>query len=181
MKKIISLMFCLLIVFAFCADAAQKTVLPPKLKITKTKNIVIRPAPVPLAVKSKLAPVKRLVLEAGFAGGAGLLDLGYLFPLSGKPFDLKVNGGIGFGNGYNLWLLQGQLRHAFNSESFGGISLDWANYSETVRNLIGLSGNVAKGGNFGVGIFTGRIFDKYNVKIGYSSVLGVNVSVGLMF
>jgi hypothetical protein len=185
-KMFLSLVIVSLVLLAVSSDAAKKkpalstptTAAPAKAVVSPAVPVVL---PTPPAPPAPVESVKRIPIEIGYGGGAALVDIGYLFPLSGRPITLKVDAGFALGNAYNIILVQGQAEYAFNPTYFGGLSIDYANYSQPVANIPGVSGTIAKGANTGGGIFLGKNMDKYFAKIGYSTVLGLTASIGSKF
>ena len=66
-------------------------------------------------------------------------------------------------------------------DNYAGLRLGLANYSETVSGVPGVSGNVAKGSKFGLGVFAGRPIGPVLAQIGYDTALGLNAGAVYKF
>jgi hypothetical protein len=114
----------------------------------------------------------------GFGGGAGILGVGYAMPLGG--LGLLVDGGYGMGSKYSV--LSVNLSGIFPfGDNYAGLGMGMANYSETVTDIPGVSGNIDKGSKFGFGLFVGRAFGPLLAQIGYNSALGLTAGVNYKF
>lgn len=114
----------------------------------------------------------------GFGGGAGILGVGYAMPLGG--FGLLVDGGYGIGSKYSVLAVNLSGIFPFG-DNYAGIGMGMANYSETVSDIPGVSGNIDKGSKFGFGLFAGRAFGRICAQIGYNSALGLTAGVNYKF
>ena len=112
-------------------------------------------------------------LGGGLNGGAGAITVGYTIPSA--RFDLILNAGYGLGKNYSLLILQ--AGGSFSVRNLPVVlTLDFASYSEKVRNLPGISGDIAKGGKIGPGISLGKSFGRWDARLGYSTALGVTAN-----
>ncbi|MBU0502746.1 MAG: hypothetical protein ABIH69_06475 [bacterium] len=110
----------------------------------------------------------------GLGGGGLVLDFGYILPKD--KFNILFDVGYGFGNGYSV--IKGGVSGVFDLEDkYVGLGLDLANYSKTVSNIAGLSGNINSGARVGLGLFAGKHFGKFDAQIGYSTALGLTAAV----
>ena len=136
--------------------------------------------------KKKEAPAKKpeevrprgFAIKGGLMGGAGVAAIGYVFPI--RAFNAGVYAGYGIGNKYNATVAQ--LEGIFKLKAMNVVlSVDYANYSEMVRNLPGLPGDTTKGAHAGIGLSLGREFGKWEARLGYSTALGLTATAGYKF
>ena len=115
---------------------------------------------------------------AGYGGGAAILGAGYTIPTA--RLDLLIDAGYGLGNEYSVLSanISGVIPLGAN---YVGIGLGMANYSEKVKDIPGLSGEIDKGSRFGAGLFFGREFGRFRAQIGYNSALGVTAGLNYKF
>ena len=140
-------------------------------EVKEVKKEVAQPA-VPVATQTtEQGRSASLLATGGFGGGAGILEIGYLWPLQ-KQMDIGVEAGLGVGSGYTI-LLAGLTGIMPLGNNFIGLNAGLANYSDTIADIPGVSGNVAKGSNFGVGIFGGTTFRQIKLRVGYNTSLGL--------
>ncbi len=118
-------------------------------------------------------PGKKLgwLVGAGYGGGAGIVDVGYVWPIK-HQFDLIVSGGLGIGSGYTI--IGGKVAGLMPVWGhFVGLEGGLANYSQTIAGVMGVSGNLASGANYGVGVFVGTTLGDFQVQAGYNTALGL--------
>lgn len=117
-------------------------------------------------------------LAGGYGGGAGLVRLGYLFPV--KKANIIVDLGYALGNQYNISL--GGLSFFFPQGPDRYLTLDVlsANYSQTVAEILGLS-QISQGSNTGFGLSYGFPFKAFTGQVGYNTALGVTLSLVRQF
>jgi hypothetical protein len=115
---------------------------------------------------------------AGYGGGAAILGAGYTIPTA--RLDLLIDAGYGLGNEYSVLSanISGVIPMGAN---YVGIGLGMANYSEKVKDIPGLSGEIDKGSRFGAGLFFGRSFGRFRAQIGYNSALGLTAGLNYKF
>jgi len=160
-----------------------------KIEIAKEEGDVISSAPI-IESQEKVV-VKEVVLteaskrtpgflaKAGFGGG-GLMVLGG-FVKPHESFDVLVDAGLAMGNQYSVMILDVAAR-VWMDERFAGLGLTYANYSETVTDIPGLSGNIEKGGKIGAEVFGGLMLQKdMTAQVGYNTALGLVACVGYKF
>lgn len=111
----------------------------------------------------------RFQIEAGYGGGAGILGVGYAMPMA--SFGLLVDAGYGIGNKYSVITANVSGILPFG-DNYAGLGLGVASYSETVTDIVGLSGNIDKGSKAGFGVFFGTKLGMICAQIGYNSALG---------
>ena len=135
----------------------------------------------PIAPVVKTVPEKPYILQAGFAGGGGLVSLGAIQPIT-TDTNFRLLGGYGQGADYNFIVGSiGFEKKGIVPPDYSGVfSLDFANYSEAVGGIAGLN-NLEKGGHFGVGIGLIRRMGIWQAQLGYSSVLGFTAGAGVTF
>ncbi|KPJ65803.1 hypothetical protein AMJ44_09475 [candidate division WOR-1 bacterium DG_54_3] len=115
---------------------------------------------------------------AGYGGGAAILGAGYTIPTA--RLDLLIDAGYGLGNEYSVLSanISGVIPLGAN---YVGIGLGMANYSEKVKDIPGLSGEIDKGSRFGAGLFFGRCFGPLRAQLGYNSALGLTAGLNYKF
>lgn len=79
------------------------------------------------------------------ACGGGVVELGYSRPVN-PGFDIMAGLGYGIGNQYNIMLVDAGLVWKSNPAFYAGLSIDYANYSERVADIVGLPSVIEKGG-----------------------------------
>jgi len=130
------------------------------------------------ALKSSVPQItEALYFDVGLQGGAAVFSLSRSFSLA-RNVSLDPGLNIGFGNKYSLIIAKGTFYYFFKPDLFAGASMDLANYSSNVRNIVGLS-DVEKGNLIGIGLLAGKILDRWRVQIGFSTALGLIISGGL--
>jgi hypothetical protein len=120
-----------------------------------------------------------LQLGVGLGGGAGMLRVGYRLPLL-QELDVVLDAGVGMGNEYTV--ITGGAAGIFTlGNLYTGLELCIANYSETVTDILGVSGNIDKGAKLGFGVFVGRPFGRLKAQVGYNSALGLTAGAVFKF
>lgn len=159
-----------------------------KTEIAKEQSSVFS---VPIVEPQEKVIVKEVVLteakrtagfigKLGFGGGGLLAAAGYTRPLNANA-DLIVDAGLAMGNQYSVMMVDLAAK-IWREERFVGLGVTYANYSETVSDIPGISGNIEKGGKIGAEIFGGTMLDKQkSVQVGYNTALGLVASVGYKF
>jgi hypothetical protein len=109
------------------------------------------------------------------ACGAGVVELGYIRPMN-PNFDIMGSLGYGIGNQYNIMLVDAGLVWKSNPAFYAGLSIDYANYSERVADIVGLPSVIEKGGRVGIGLFAGKNLGRIDVLGGYSTAKGLMVA-----
>lgn len=118
------------------------------------------------------------LLTGGFGGGAGLLKIGYTLPV--RNFNLTGDLGYALGNSFSVMV--GDIQGVFGIGSNRlGVELTAANYSKSVTNVPGISGNIDQGTKIGAGIFFGMPLRGVMLQAGYNSALGLNANVAYKF
>jgi len=178
MKRIITCFVAVSLVLAMASGslAAVKKKAPPQKKPAYKR--VDLPPPSSPAAKAKVARTRGFAAKGGLLGGAGAVEIGYLLPIG--AVDAGIYAGYGIGNSYNLMLAQLEGLFKISSNNFY-LSADYAGYSEKVRNVPGISGDVEKGGRIGLGVAYGKQFEKWEGRLGYSTILGLTATAGYKF
>ncbi len=115
--------------------------------------------------------------EGGLAGGAAAVELGYGKSLGGA---LGVSGAVGYalGNKYGVVVVD-LARLTYNAGGmFFGAGLNYAMYSDIIKDIPGISGNISNKNLAGLEVFAGKKFGKYSGRIAYSTALGLRAGVG---
>ncbi|MFA5840350.1 MAG: hypothetical protein WC890_06830 [Candidatus Margulisiibacteriota bacterium] len=118
-------------------------------------------------------------IMAGFGGGAGIVNLGYTFPI-GSRAGIRVEAGYGMGNQYSLMNAGVSAIIPFGAE-YVGVRVGAANYSEAVTDVPGISGVLSQGAHVGAGIFGGLNILGLNTEIGYNTDLGLTAGAVFLF
>lgn len=117
-------------------------------------------------------------VEGGYEGGAGIFEVGYV--ISVAAVDVLIGAGYGIGNNYSI--VTGSVAGVFPfGNNYAGLELGLASYSETVSDVLGVSGNIAKGSRTGIGIFGGTKLGMVDAQIGYNTALGLTAGVVYKF
>jgi hypothetical protein len=88
-----------------------------------------------------------------------------------------IDAGMALGNQYSVVIIDIDGKISFGSR-YLGLGFTYANYSETVADIPGISGNIDKGGKFGVDIFGGIPLDKQlNLQAGINTAIGFTGSL----
>lgn len=172
MKKIIVLTLVLLVASASFAAPKKKVILPKKPLTVPT---VTAPAPKPAPAA---ASDRGFAAKGGLMGGAGAAVIGYVMPIG--PLSGGFYAGYGLGNKYNEMVVQLEGIYKLSAVNIG-LSIDYVNYSEKVRNIPGLSGDTAKGAHTGIGLTLSKDFGKMNAGVGYSTAFGLIAAAGYKF
>lgn len=162
-------------------ELARAEKLKKDISALETAEIKVKvKAKVQERVKAKAEPRRRgLQVGAGLGGGAAMLRLGYFFPLL-QGMDVVLDAGYGIGNEYSV--IAGNAAGIFSlGNLYTGLELSVANYSETVTDIIGISGNIDKGSKLGFGVFVGRPFGRLKAQVGYNTALGLTAGALLKF
>lgn len=122
--------------------------------------------------KGLMMPKGRFQVGLGFGGGAGMLGVGYGMLVAG--LDLLLGAGYGIGNQYSVVTVGLAGVFPFGN-NYAGLELGLASYSETVSDVLGVSGNIEKGSKAGIGIFGGTKLGMVDAQIGYNTALGLTV------
>lgn len=135
------------------------------------------PAPEPEIAKVIKEEWRGWLAEGGYGGGALQLGGGYRFPFR----NLKLVAKLDFGMGNEYTTVTAGLRAVFPvGPDFAGAELGVVDYSETVTDIPGVSGNIERGMQFGFGVFAGRPvelpFAKLDARIAYNTALGITAS-----
>jgi hypothetical protein len=169
---ILSLVMMLLIGSALAAPAAPAKVAPKKPSPASLK-VVPPPPPPPPAPAQTAAKKYGWTLSAGLDGGAGSLIFNYNTRLARS--DNKFSLGYGLGKNFNLIIAQLGAYFELRGIPFC-LSLDVANYSEKVRGVPGISGDIAKGSLVGLGLTASRNLGRFTAELGYSFALGLTAN-----
>ncbi|MFC1571936.1 hypothetical protein ACFL31_05250 [Candidatus Margulisiibacteriota bacterium] len=107
--------------------------------------------------------------EAGIGGGT--LSLGVGYPFVFRNLNLAVDLSYGFGTQYSV--ITAGIYSVFPvGGNHVGLKVNLSNYSQTVADVPGLSGNIDQGSRFGVGVFGGRKVGPVLAQVGYNTALG---------
>ena len=165
MKKLLSFLLAVFIIVIFAPSSfSAKPIKKPVKTIKSDVKVVLPPKPT--------AFIRGWLAKAGLAGGAGVVELGYLFSPNNK-IELNMDAGYGIGKNYYLLMLEGTLLYKINPNYYTGLILDLINYSEKVRSIPLMSGTVDNGSSIGVGLLAGRDFGKWGLELGYNTALGL--------
>jgi hypothetical protein len=113
--------------------------------------------------------------KVGYGGGAAILEGGYLFPIK-QHLNAVVSGGLGIGNGYTI-ICAGVCGMMPFGQNYAGLEAGLANYSQTIADVLGLSGNVSSGIHLGIGFFVGTNIRDLEIRMGYNTALGITAGV----
>lgn len=165
------------------ARAARKINKVAQLKALKQKELerakALKEEIAKLERAPRIEPTRRAepgkksgwLIGAGYGGGAGIVDLGYVWPIQNR-FDLILCAGLGVGNQYTI--MEGKIAGKIPvGGHFVGIEAGLENYSQAVTGITGLSGNVSRGANYGGGVFAGTTLGDFQVQVGYNTALGL--------
>ncbi len=153
-----------------------------RAKVIKEEiNTIENPEPISQPVVGEEVVIREVVVERGkstsiggnimYGGGAGGVGFDLIRPVN-EEVNFRI--GIGYlqGNQYNVMTAGLAVTRLF-IDKYVGLGVDYGSYSQTVADIPGLSGNIAKGGHTGAGIFVGiSLDDSKNLEVGYSSALG---------
>jgi len=166
MKKLLSFLLAVFIVLTLAPSSFSAKPIKKPVKTIKSDVKVLKPS------EPEFTPRRGLLVKAGLAGGAGVVELGYLFSPNNK-IELNMDAGYGLGKNYYLLMLEGTLLYKINPNYYTGLILDLINYSEKVRSIPLMSGTVDNGSRIGVGLLAGRDFGKWGLELGYNTALGL--------
>jgi hypothetical protein len=181
--KTVKLFLCVLVVVFLFGSLSSALAAKAKttVKVRQDKVTVIQKAPVPKApvpVAPAAGEQRGWLLTGGFGGGAGLLKIGYTLPV--RNFNLTGDLGYALGNSFSVMV--GDIQGVFGIGSNRlGVELTAANYSKSVTNVPGISGNIDQGTKIGAGIFFCMPFRGVMLQAGYNSALGLNANVAYKF
>ena len=114
----------------------------------------------------------RFQASAGYGGGGAMFGGGYVMPVG--LAEAQFNAGLGIGNSYTV--LCANVAGVFPLRNFYvGLEVGGASYSEKVRKIPGLSGDIDKGSRAGFGVFAGTKLGLIRAQVGYNSALGLTV------
>ena len=182
MKRIMVWICLSVFVFWLAEGAVAATIVkkvPHKRTVIKkpVKPPVVKPVPVPVVVVPP--PVAHEILRqrgvrllAAYGGGAAGVGLGYLLP-QGRDYDVILDAAYYFGNQYSIVSAKAAADVQVGGGWYTGISAGWVNYSQTVANIPGLSGNVESGSHIDAGVFLGKEVREWRAQIGYGTALGL--------
>jgi hypothetical protein len=141
------------------------------------KAIVIAPVP----ERPKKAMKSGFFAEGGLGGGALLLSGGYQVGLMDK-MTYAFEAGYGIGSNYNVMVLDlARVSYDMGSFFLGG-GMNYAMYSDTPSNILGLSGKLSSKNMLGIEVLGGTRFrDNMVARVGYSTALGLRASVSYEF
>ncbi|MBU0687238.1 MAG: hypothetical protein KKB81_05245 [Candidatus Margulisbacteria bacterium] len=106
----------------------------------------------------------------GYGCGGGAIGVGYVVPLS-DIFSLTFDGRYYIGNQYTVPMAKISIFRPFG-ENYVGVGVGMASYSQTVGNVLGLSGNVAQGSHTDISLIIGRQVENFGVQVGYGTATG---------
>ena len=192
-RKIVSMVcvcaFLFTLVGASQAIVKKKVIVRKKVVVRKTvikqapAKVIVRPAPVvarPVVVTrpEPTGPRGGFYIEGGYGGGAGLVGLGLTRHFS-EGFALALDANYGFGSGYSVILgrVGGEL---YLGKLFMGLAGAYANYSDKVGDIPGLSGNFDKGGHTGAELYLGYAFGFLRARLGYNTALAGGATASMM-
>ena len=188
-RKIVSMVcvcaFLFTLVGASQAAIKKKVVVKKKIVVQKTvvkqkvtTKVIVRPAPVVAPAPVPTTPRGGFYIEGGYGGGAGLVGIGLTRHFS-EGFALALDANYGFGSGYSVILgrVGGEL---YLGKLFMGLAGAYANYSDKVGDIPGLSGNFDKGGHTGAELYLGYAFGFLRARLGYNTALAGGATASMM-
>ena len=158
-----------------------EAVSPEQVQILETlvKTQVPTQEILPLAQKQETQEKKkgRFMLQGGLGGGVFMTGIHYLLSQN-NYFDLSTGVGYAIGNAYNIKKAEVTAGLKFGNRIIGA-ELTYANYSEDVIQVPGLSGvYIKRGGGVGSGIFVSMPLWGLQARIGYNTTLGIVFDAG---
>ena len=176
MKKVLVAFLAGLMLFGV-AEAKVIKVTSPKIVAPKSQNAAAAPMVVIPGAGQKFNRV--IMPSLGFGGGAAVLGIDYLQPMNSA---MTVGGGLMLGIGNQYTVIGAQAMAAWKiGMPMVGIEAGYYSYSDTVSGITGISGNVEKGGKFGIGVTAGTMFGKILAQIGFNTALGLTAKAGYIF
>jgi hypothetical protein len=182
---LIGLICCGLMGSAQAAPAAKPKPPAKSAPVVKPAAPVVQPVVAPVAAQ-EVKPVQpptiveealpaSFLAEGGFGGGAICLSLGYRKQLN-KTFAYRGTIGYGIGNQYGVTVIDlAKISFPFRDLTVG-LGMTYASYSEVVRKIPGLSGDLPGKNLWGGEIFLSKKFSDFVLHAGYSTVLGIRLS-----
>jgi len=159
-------------------------------KLERGETVAPMPEPKPMpepepvvAAKPEMKAERGWRVDAGYGGGSFMLGGGYRFPFR----NLNLVAGIDYGisNGYSI--INARIGSVFPMGSnIVEVNLGLTDYSATVTDILGVSGNIEKGGRLGFGVSVGRPVNlpwagKVNLGVGYNTALGLTAGATYQF
>lgn len=123
--------------------------------------------------QKKIASKNVAIVKGGLAGGAALIAAEMVMPMG--QYNVGCEVGYGLGNNFGIIDLGVKATYPMG-KNFVGAEISYAGYSKDVTNVPGLSGTIKSG--IGFGVIGGMNIDKYQVEIGYNTILGIRADVG---
>ena len=144
--------------------------------------VINQPAPVRSAAQAiepalpKPAEWRGWRWGAVYASGGGLVQGGTDFMVG--PIVLNASAGIGFGKNYAMANFQLSKEFELPGDCRLGFSGVYAYYSKYITDVPWINGQVLnKGANLSLGIYVSKDVNKWEIKAGYSPILGPNLGV----
>ncbi|MFA6169882.1 MAG: hypothetical protein WCW67_00035 [Candidatus Margulisiibacteriota bacterium] len=142
-------------------------------------------APSPETIPVRLAPAppphqKRLIMpQFGWVASTIYIGGEYLF-FPTPNFNLMMNVGYGYGGDYSLTALGIGALFNTGADTFVETTVAMANYSKRVGNVPGIQGAV-EGTATGIGLYGGENIGDWQVKVGFSTAMGIGITTGYRF
>lgn len=114
-----------------------------------------------------------------YAGGGGQLQAGTDFKLG--PIVLNASFGAGLGQNYTMGNFQLSKEFGLPGDYRLGFSGVYAYYSKFIINVPWTNQSLDKGSNFGLGAYLAKDINDWELKAGYSPLLGPNAGVSKYF
>ena len=114
-----------------------------------------------------------------YGGGGGFLQAGTDF--NAGPIVLNVSGGIGLGKNYSMANLQLSKEFDLPGDCRLGLSGVYANYSKFIADVPWTDSVLNKGDNYSLGAYISKDVNEWELKAGYSTVLGPTVGISRYF
>ena len=124
---------------------------------------------------------KRHGLRVGglYLGGGGGLQVSNDFKVG--PVVLNLSGGVGLGKNYTMANVQLSKEFGLPGDIRLGLSGVYAYYSKYIINVPWTNQSLDKGSNFGLGAYLAKDLNDWEIRGGYSPIIGPNLGVSKYF
>jgi hypothetical protein len=130
----------------------------------------------PVESKTEKAIWHGLRLGAMYAGGGGNLQVSNDFEIASLVFN--ISGGAGFGKNYYMGNLQLSKEFGLPGDYRLGVSGVYAYYSKYIINVPWIPQSLDMGSNYGLGAYIAKDLCDWEIRAGYSPVLGPIFGIG---
>jgi hypothetical protein len=129
-----------------------------------------------------------LPIKMGYGAGTFLIGVEYKTQLEDN-FEGGFRLGGGPGNNFNILYMSGfynlkisgsPMQNSLDLDYFG-LSVDCVNFSNNIADIPGTYGIIPKGVHVGGGVFAGKNFGNFDLRAGYSTLLGINLETTVTF